>query len=82
MSLTFGCFIQESTMSTIKQRVHARPPLRRFPGQPKGVEAVTLAPLSLEATPRKSVSPPRSCDPYNTSGSFDRTKNWARVGKR
>ena len=21
-------------------------------------------------------------DPYNTSGSFDRTKNWARIGKR
>ena len=21
-------------------------------------------------------------DPYNTSGSFDRTRNWARVGKR
>jgi hypothetical protein len=24
----------------------------------------------------------RSSDPYNTSGSFDRTKNWSRVGKR
>ena len=24
----------------------------------------------------------RGSDPYNTSGSFDRTKNWARVGKR
>jgi hypothetical protein len=22
------------------------------------------------------------CDPYNTSGSFDRKNNWARVGKR
>ena len=22
------------------------------------------------------------CDPYNTSGSFDRKKNWTRVGKR
>ena len=24
----------------------------------------------------------RGSDPYNTSGSFDRKKNWARVGKR
>jgi len=24
----------------------------------------------------------RSPDPYNSTGSFDRTKHWARVGKR
>jgi hypothetical protein len=24
----------------------------------------------------------RGNDPYNTSGSFDRSRNWARVGKR
>jgi hypothetical protein len=24
----------------------------------------------------------RGVDPYNTSGSFDRNKNWSRVGKR
>jgi hypothetical protein len=24
----------------------------------------------------------RGVDPYNTSGSFDRNKDWARVGKR
>jgi hypothetical protein len=24
----------------------------------------------------------RGVDPYNTSGSFDRKKNWAKVGKR
>ena len=24
----------------------------------------------------------RGFDPYNTSGSFDRKKNWTRVGKR
>jgi hypothetical protein len=82
MSFDFGCFVQGSTMSTINQRIHARPPLPRSPAKPKGDEAVTLTPLSLEATPRKSASPPRSSDPYNTSGSFDRTKNWARVGKR
>jgi hypothetical protein len=38
--------------------------------------------LSLESSPRKTASAERSSDPYNTSGSFDRTKNWARVGKR
>jgi hypothetical protein len=37
--------------------------------------------LSLESAPRKAAAE-RSSDPYNTSGSFDRTKNWARVGKR
>ncbi len=24
----------------------------------------------------------RGVDPYNTSGAFDRTRNWKRVGKR
>jgi len=38
--------------------------------------------LSLELETRKAPSPARSPDPYNSSGSFDRTKNWARVGKR
>jgi hypothetical protein len=37
--------------------------------------------LSLQE-PAKPVREQRSSDPYNTSGSFDRTKNWARVGKR
>jgi hypothetical protein len=30
----------------------------------------------------KSARESRGNDPYNTSGSFDRTRNWARVGKR
>ena len=38
--------------------------------------------LSLDLEPRKTETELRSSDPYNTSGSFDRTKNWARVGKR
>jgi hypothetical protein len=38
--------------------------------------------LSLAASPRKSANPERGSDPYNTSGSFDRKKNWARVGRR
>lgn len=38
--------------------------------------------LSLETLPKKPANAPRSSDPYNTSGSFDRTKNWTRVGRR
>jgi hypothetical protein len=38
--------------------------------------------LSLDLEPRRTETELRSSDPYNTSGSFDRTKNWARVGKR
>jgi len=37
--------------------------------------------LSLDVEPQRE-STQRSSDPYNTSGSFDRTKNWSRVGKR
>jgi hypothetical protein len=38
--------------------------------------------LEIEDVQGKSVRDERGNDPYNTSGSFDRTKNWARVGKR
>lgn len=38
--------------------------------------------LSLENKPHKTVNLHRSPDPYNSSGSFDRTKNWERIGKR
>jgi hypothetical protein len=38
--------------------------------------------LSLDTVPPKSARDQRGSDPYNTSGSFDRKKNWARVGKR
>jgi hypothetical protein len=34
------------------------------------------------APPLKVVDENRGVDPYNTSGSFDRTRNWTRVGKR
>jgi hypothetical protein len=37
--------------------------------------------LSLDLESHNETAP-RSSDPYNTSGSFDRTKNWSRVGKR
>jgi hypothetical protein len=38
--------------------------------------------LSLDTVPRKTANVERGSDPYNTSGSFDRKKNWARIGKR
>jgi len=38
--------------------------------------------LIVEDAPLKAVNENRGSDPYNTSGSFDRTKNWTRIGKR
>jgi hypothetical protein len=38
--------------------------------------------LSVEDAPLKALNENRGSDPYNTSGSFDRTKNWTRIGKR
>jgi hypothetical protein len=38
--------------------------------------------LRVENAPPKAANDQRGFDPYNTSGSFDRKKNWARVGKR
>jgi hypothetical protein len=37
--------------------------------------------LSVATAPLKA-NEQRGSDPYNTSGSFDRKKNWAKVGKR
>jgi hypothetical protein len=36
----------------------------------------------LHPDPNKPSHKEQGGDPYNTSGSFDRTKNWTRVGKR
>jgi hypothetical protein len=53
-----------------------------------GLDSPAIAPLktrrglSLESAPHKAAGEQRSSDPYNTSGSFDRKQNWARVGKR
>ena len=44
----------------------------REPGQHAGLTLSDIA----------TVKAVRNPDPYNSSGSFDRTKNWARVGKR
>jgi len=45
-------------------------------------QAQTAPQLSVASAPLKAANVQRGFDPYNTSGSFDRTKNWARVGKR
>ena len=38
--------------------------------------------LALDPGPKKPSYKEQGSDPYNTSGSFDRTKNWTRVGRR
>jgi hypothetical protein len=38
--------------------------------------------LALATSPKKPSYNELGTDPYNSSGSFDRTKNWTRVGKR
>lgn len=38
--------------------------------------------LSVQSAPLKAANENLGFDPYNTSGSFDRKKNWTRVGKR
>ena len=38
--------------------------------------------LRVDAAPPRAANEKRGFDPYNTSGSFDRKKNWMRVGKR
>jgi hypothetical protein len=45
-------------------------------------EANVAQRFSVDIAPLKVVDEDRGVDPYNTSGSFDRTKNWTRVGKR
>jgi hypothetical protein len=45
-------------------------------------KAKTAPELRVASAPLKAANEQRGFDPYNTSGSFDRKKNWARVGKR
>jgi hypothetical protein len=45
-------------------------------------QADVVQKLGLDQPPPKAANENRGFDPYNTSGSFDRKKNWARVGKR
>jgi hypothetical protein len=45
--------------------------------QAKAAHALSLDPGTKQASYKDQGS-----DPYNTSGSFDRKKNWTRIGKR
>lgn len=45
-------------------------------------EARAAQSLTLAPGPKKPSYKIEGSDPYNTSGSFDRKKNWARIGKR
>lgn len=46
----------------------------------KAKQTVTSSP---KAVPDNAATPAqRGVDPYNTSGNFDRAKNWVRVGRR
>ncbi|HME41424.1 MAG TPA: hypothetical protein VKG63_20895 [Steroidobacteraceae bacterium] len=45
-------------------------------------QAEVVQKLRLDPAPPKAANENRGFDPYNTSGSFDRKKNWTRVGKR
>jgi hypothetical protein len=38
--------------------------------------------LALDPGPKKVSYKEQGSDPYNSSGSFDRKKNWTKVGKR
>ncbi len=45
-------------------------------------KAAAAQPLALDEGVPKTADKNLGFDPYNTSGSFDRKKNWTRVGKR
>jgi len=49
----------------------------------QSTRGASAKPLTLdEEQQRNAANEARGFDPYNTSGSFDRKKHWARVGKR
>ena len=45
-------------------------------------QARTAQTLALDPGPKKVSYKEQGSDPYNTSGSFDRKKNWTKVGRR
>ena len=45
-------------------------------------QAKAVEKLSVNPAPLKAANEKHGVDPYNTSGSFDRKKNWAAVGRR
>jgi hypothetical protein len=63
-------------------RDRSAPSVARPSQKPAPVQVQKTFGLSLDANALSPIKPERNADPYNTSGSFDRTKNWSRVGKR
>ena len=45
-------------------------------------QANVVRELKVDDAPLKAANEKPGFDPYNTTGSFDRTKNWTKVGKR
>ena len=45
-------------------------------------QAMAAPGLTVAPAPPKAANEQRGFDPYNTTGSFDLKKNWARVGRR
>jgi hypothetical protein len=64
-----------------RAHAHASQSFARESRQPGTVQGLKLQLEGSHASAR-SMRDSRGNDPYNTSGSFDRTQNWARVGKR
>ena len=48
----------------------------------RNAQAAAAKALALAESQPKAANDTRGFDPYNSSGSFDRKKNWTRVGKR
>jgi hypothetical protein len=70
-------------MTTTTQRMPTRPPTTRTTKEPGKSGTFAQAGLALEDdTGSHRSGPERGTDPYNSSGSFDRRRNWERVGKR
>ncbi len=63
-------------------RDRSGPSVARKPPKPAQAPVPQIFGLSLDVEAPKQFKPERNSDPYNTSGSFDRTKNWAKVGRR
>lgn len=45
-------------------------------------QAKSAQDLGVDSAPLKATLENHGVDPYNTSGSFDRKKNWASIGRR
>jgi hypothetical protein len=67
---------------TIDDKPYAKPDSKFSFGVRELEQSAEVRELSVHTAPLKAANEKRGFDPYNTSGSFDRKKNWMRVGKR